>query len=81
MCTRLVPQSLIVEHKTDRKAISSELFACFESEGEAILSRTVISDETWIHHCEQQTRQSVEWHHPQSHGNKKEESTCQKARS
>jgi hypothetical protein len=66
---RWVPGSLTVEHKTDRKAVSSE-FACFEAEGEAFLSQIVTSDETWVHHCEPQTRQSMERHHPQSPTNK-----------
>jgi len=57
---RLVPQSLTDEHKTDRKAISSELFACFESEGEAFLYQIATSDETWVHHCELETKQSME---------------------
>ena len=70
MCTRWVSQSLTVEHKTDRKDISSE-FACFEAEGEAFLSQIVTSDEIWVHHCEPETRQSMEWHRPQSPGNKK----------
>jgi hypothetical protein len=64
--TRLVPRSLTVEHKTYRKAISSELFACFEAEGEAFLFQIVKSDETWVHHCELETRQSMEWHHPRN---------------
>lgn len=68
---RLVPQSLRDEHKKDRKAVYSELFACFEYEGEAFLSQIVTSDETWVRHCEPETRQSMEWHHPQSPGNKK----------
>jgi hypothetical protein len=35
--------------KTDRKAISSELLARFEAEGEAFLSLIVTTDETWVH--------------------------------
>jgi hypothetical protein len=33
MC-EVVPRSLTIEHKTDRKAISSQLSARFEAEGE-----------------------------------------------
>jgi hypothetical protein len=42
--------------KIKRKAISSELLACFEAEGKAFPSQIVTDDETWVHHFEPQTR-------------------------
>jgi hypothetical protein len=47
-----VPASLTGEHKTVRKAISSESFACFEAEGETFLFPVVTSDVSWGHHFE-----------------------------
>jgi hypothetical protein len=62
VCTRWAPQNLTVNHKTKRQAISSELFANFKAEREA-LSQIVTADETWIHYFKLETkRQSMEWH-------------------
>ena len=41
--------------KTESKAISAELLAHFEAEGEITLSHIVIANETWV----------MAWHHPQ----------------
>jgi hypothetical protein len=57
-CARWIPCSLIIKYKADRIAISSELFARFEAEGEAFLSRVVMADETWFHHTELETKRS-----------------------
>jgi hypothetical protein len=48
VCGRWAPQGLKVEHKNDRKAISSKLLAHFEAEGETFLSGTVTADESWF---------------------------------
>jgi hypothetical protein len=40
-CATWVSRSLSIKHKTDRKAISSELLAHFKAEGEASLSQIV----------------------------------------
>jgi len=67
ICARWVPQSIITEHRCQRKAISSELLEHFDAEGETFLYRIITGDETWAHHYEPETkRQSMEWHHPQS---------------
>ena len=72
VCLRGFSWSFAVKHKTDREAISSELLACFEAEGETFVSWIVTADETWVHHFELETkRQSIEWYHPQSLWKKK----------
>jgi hypothetical protein len=43
---RRIPQRPTVKHKTKRKAISSELLACLEAEGETFLTQTVTADES-----------------------------------
>jgi hypothetical protein len=56
----------MVEHKTDRKAISSKLLECFKAKGETFLTQTVKADTTWVHHFEPETKgQSMERHHLQ----------------
>jgi hypothetical protein len=57
-CMRWVPRSLIIEHNTDKKAISSELLACFEADEEAILSQIFTADKTWVHNFELETERS-----------------------
>jgi hypothetical protein len=53
-------QSLTVEHRTERKATSSELLACFEAEGETFLSQTVTADDTWGHNFHRRQK-SNQW--------------------
>jgi hypothetical protein len=56
VCVRCVPPSITVKHKTERKAIPSELLACIETEGATFLSRIVTADETWVHDFELETK-------------------------
>jgi hypothetical protein len=44
------PLSLMVQHKTERKAISSKLLERFKGKGETFLTKTVKADATWVHH-------------------------------
>jgi len=58
---RWAAQSLTVEHRTETNAISFELLASLEAEGETFLSQTVTADDTWVHHFAQETKaQSME---------------------
>jgi hypothetical protein len=58
-----VPDGSLKDHKQQRKAICSKLLAHYKVEGDNFLSTIVTGDETWIHHCEPETkRQSMEWH-------------------
>jgi hypothetical protein len=60
---RRVSRNVTLEHKTERRSISSELLAGFEAEGKTFLSRIVTADEIWVHYFESETkRQSMEWH-------------------
>jgi hypothetical protein len=45
-----------VDHKTERKAFSSELLASLEAEGETFLCQTVTADDTQVHHFAQETK-------------------------
>jgi hypothetical protein len=65
ICARWVPRSFTIEHKTETKAISSDVLTRFQTEGETFLSRILTADETLVHHFE------PEWHHPQSPRKKK----------
>jgi hypothetical protein len=55
---RWVSESLTIKHKTDRKAISSELLARFEAKGGAFLPQIVTADETLVHYFEPETERS-----------------------
>jgi len=46
---RGIPWSPTVKHKTERKAISSDLLACLEAQGKTLLTQTVTVDESWVH--------------------------------
>ena len=74
--SRWIPRMLTIDHKIQRKAISSELLQRFETDGEAFLSRIITGDESWVHHFAPETkRQSLEWHHPHSPHKKKFKAT------
>ena len=61
VCTGWIPGNLTFEHKTDRKAIFSELLACFEGEGDSVLYWIVTADEVWVYRFELESkRQSTE---------------------
>lgn len=71
-----------VKHKTERQAISSELFVHFGVKGETFLSQTLqqIKPESIILNLTQK-RQSMKWHHPQSPKKKKFENFHQRVMS
>ena len=48
VCVRWVPRGLTFDHKTARKAVSLELSARSEAEGEN-LSQVVTTNDTWVH--------------------------------
>jgi len=58
VCTRWVPQSLTVKHKTERIAVSSNLLLSFEVVGET-LSQIVKADETWAYCFELETKKAL----------------------
>jgi len=55
VCTTWVPRILTVEHKTERKVISSGL-ARFEIEGKTFLSRNVTASKTRVRNFEPETK-------------------------
>ena len=61
---------LTVQHKTEVKAIPSELLVRFEAKL-GTLSRIVTTDETWVHRFQPETKgKSMEWHRLHSPGKK-----------
>ena len=52
LCMKWIPWSPTVTHKTKRRAIYSELLACFEAEGEDFFSGIVTADEAFVHYFE-----------------------------
>ncbi|KAF8795116.1 Histone-lysine N-methyltransferase SETMAR like protein [Argiope bruennichi] len=67
LCSRWVPYSLSSEHKGARFAASLEFLQCYSSKGNDLLIRIIMSDEAWLHHFTQETKQaSMEWRHTSS---------------
>ena len=72
VCARWVPKQLTVLHKQTRLDICQQHLDCYGNERDVFLDRIITGDETWIHHCEPESkRQSMEWKHPQSPSKKK----------
>ena len=72
VCARWVPRLLTEDHKSQRRAITSELRQRYRHEGDDFLHRIVTGDESWFHHFEPETkRQSMEWRHLHSPSKKK----------
>ncbi|PNF15535.1 hypothetical protein B7P43_G16529, partial [Cryptotermes secundus] len=67
VCARWVPKQLTVLHKQTRLDICQQHLDRYGNERDVFLDRIITGDETWIHHCEPESkRQSMEWKHPQS---------------
>jgi hypothetical protein len=59
VCARWVPKALMDEHKNMRLDVCSHHFAHPQW--------IVRGDETWVHHCQPETKQkSIQWKHPSS---------------
>ncbi|KAG8226287.1 hypothetical protein J437_LFUL002726 [Ladona fulva] len=66
-CARWVPKILTEHHKTQRMASAMDFLTRYEEEGEPLLNRIVISDETWIKYVNPETKeQSKMWAHSRS---------------
>jgi hypothetical protein len=64
VCARWVPEQLTVLHKQTRLGIFQQHLDRCGNERDAF--RLVTGDETWIHHCESESkRQSTKLKHPQ----------------
>ncbi|GFV45629.1 histone-lysine N-methyltransferase SETMAR [Trichonephila clavipes] len=67
LCSRWVLRLLTAEHKEKRFDISLDLFISYEEEGDDMLSRIVIGDETWVSHITPRSKQQLmEWRHTSS---------------
>ncbi|GFS71335.1 histone-lysine N-methyltransferase SETMAR [Trichonephila clavipes] len=52
----------VAEQKEKRYAISLDFWICYKVEGNDMLSRIVIGDETWVSHITPESKQqSMEW--------------------
>ena len=62
VCTKMVPQNLMIEQKASRRDVCLDLLDCLEREPE-FFSRVITGDESWILEYDPKTkRQSWEWH-------------------
>ncbi|PNF39899.1 hypothetical protein B7P43_G00920 [Cryptotermes secundus] len=69
---RWVPKQLTVFHKQTHLDICQQHLDRYGNERDIILDRIITGNETWIHHCELESkRQSIEWKHPQLPSKKK----------
>ncbi|PNF14306.1 hypothetical protein B7P43_G06790 [Cryptotermes secundus] len=57
VCVRWVPRLFAEDHKSQRKAITSELLQRYQHEGDDFLLCIVTRDESWFHHFEPETKQ------------------------
>jgi len=72
VCSRCVPRQLSDDHKHAWQTICQENLDRHACEGDAFLHRIVTGDESWVYHFEPESkRQSMQWKHPLSLGNKK----------
>ncbi|GFS00700.1 histone-lysine n-methyltransferase setmar-like protein [Elysia marginata] len=64
---RWVPQMLTDEMKMQRKTTCAEVLKYYKEEGEVLIQRIVTGDESWVHHCDSESkRQSVQYRHKSS---------------
>jgi hypothetical protein len=64
VCARWVPDKVTELHKEKCSDISKRLLDHCGAEGDRFLERTVMGDETWIHHYKPESkRQSMKWKH------------------
>ncbi|GBM89676.1 Histone-lysine N-methyltransferase SETMAR [Araneus ventricosus] len=67
LCSRWVPKLLTENHKNKRFECSLNFLTHYNEEGDAMLSRIVTGDETWVSHVTPETKlQSTEWRHTHS---------------
>jgi hypothetical protein len=72
VCVRWVPVELTGEHKHICLDICSCYLVRYREEGDNFLQQIVTGDETWVHHCQPETkRMSMQWKHPSSPAAKK----------
>jgi hypothetical protein len=61
---RWVPRELTAEHKRKRVEVCQRILNYYNNEGKEFLKRIVTGDETWVHHCEPESKsQSMVWKH------------------
>jgi hypothetical protein len=62
VCFSSVPKQLTEDHKQKRVEICTQFLYRYEREGEGLLERIVMGDETWVHHFEPESKQqSMQW--------------------
>ena len=64
LCARWVPYQLMPEMKTARLEPYQQLHSRYKSEGNDFLYSNVTKDESWVHHCNLESKsQSLEYSH------------------
>jgi len=64
LSAKWVPKRLNADQKRQRCQSPEQLMEFLRREPNDFLSRLVTMDETWLYHCDQETKQqSVEWKH------------------
>ena len=81
VCAKWVPKELTVVHKQQRFEVATQFIRRYEELRPSSLDgmkkirvswKEVTGNETWVHHYEPESkRQSMEWRHPSSPGQKK----------
>ncbi|KAJ4449970.1 hypothetical protein ANN_01377 [Periplaneta americana] len=64
VCARWMPKNLTPEHKMERLGAALTFLQRYHDDGDELLDRIVMGDETWISHFTQETKQqSMHWQH------------------
>jgi transposase len=72
VCSRWVPKQLTEDHKQKHVGICTQFLHQYEREGEDLLERIVMEDETWVHRFETKSKQqSMQCKHTSSPPTKK----------
>ena len=69
---RWIPRNLNMQDRQQRVESSQELLEVYNANPEDFHTHLVTGDETWLHHCDPDTKkESMQWKHPSSHPPKK----------
>ncbi|PNF29997.1 hypothetical protein B7P43_G06215 [Cryptotermes secundus] len=56
VCARWVPRMLTLQHKMQRMGLALQYLNHYHDEGNDMLARIVIGDESWVHHYQPETK-------------------------
>jgi hypothetical protein len=58
VCARWVPRELKDQEKINRIGLSLQYLLRYANEGEDMLKKIVIRDESWLHHCQFESKRA-----------------------